>query len=622
MQDDEDAWHCLCSKWQQNERAQARISATSEQVVAEKDVFSGAPLLDPAKQIRLLRFLSTPKAETIVCKLEVFSLDDLPAYANFSYTWGFSSETKTIIINGQPFDIGVNCHYALRQVSSLPHAQLGHFWIDSICVNQAEVRERSEQVTIMGSIYSKASIVLVCLGLPADDSDYLLQTLAEAEWSKLGVRSTKTSVPEIERQLTGNGSAPDGVHRFMTALDEFGRREYWKRLWIIQEITLAQNVLMLCGDCHIGLHRFITAVHAVRHCGTRSSSNRTTNRINLPRHIAHALQQALPCPRNQKDDDSSLKSETARLTLLEALQKFGTCHCKDVRDRVYGLRSIIKWPHDLPQPVTDYSISTVDLALQLLPLLSGAERGPLSAQVLLELIKALELTPEQARMMSNSYSCEQSFKFSGRACRLTSDGRGGLTADLRLDGRTRALHKLWHEMVFDTDASSDAKAVVPIRITGDVLAAIASPQARHGDILFRAYPFWLVIRHNPEADLFEIVGQVWMGSAQLCSNDTKTCQCKAHTGFATPYDKHLYATFMAVMSFEDLCVLEAHRRRAGFWRPHIEIECNRESEYLSAAATSGKLSSYAVMDERCDLMYDVPSCTFVTRSGADAPLAD
>ncbi|KAJ4406457.1 hypothetical protein N0V82_010127 [Gnomoniopsis sp. IMI 355080] len=50
----------------------------------------------------------------------------------------------------------------------------GLFWIDAICINQADLRERSAQVRIMPQIYSRADCVIVWLG---DDSQMLFRLL-------------------------------------------------------------------------------------------------------------------------------------------------------------------------------------------------------------------------------------------------------------------------------------------------------------------------------------------------------------------------------------------------------------------------------------------------------------
>jgi hypothetical protein len=47
-------------------------------------------------------------------------------------------------------------------------------WIDAICIDQENLKERGQQVRLMAGIYTKASRVLVWLGETADNSDQAL----------------------------------------------------------------------------------------------------------------------------------------------------------------------------------------------------------------------------------------------------------------------------------------------------------------------------------------------------------------------------------------------------------------------------------------------------------------
>jgi hypothetical protein len=44
-------------------------------------------------------------------------------------------------------------------------------WVDAICINQQDIRERGCQVEMMGDVYSKAARVLVWLGPKSHDRD-------------------------------------------------------------------------------------------------------------------------------------------------------------------------------------------------------------------------------------------------------------------------------------------------------------------------------------------------------------------------------------------------------------------------------------------------------------------
>jgi hypothetical protein len=67
-----------------------------------------------------------------------------------------------IKIDGVNVPITPNCHEALLQIRK----RFGGtgIWVDSICIHQADVEERSRQVELMGLVYRKAREVLVWLG--------------------------------------------------------------------------------------------------------------------------------------------------------------------------------------------------------------------------------------------------------------------------------------------------------------------------------------------------------------------------------------------------------------------------------------------------------------------------
>jgi hypothetical protein len=57
----------------------------------------------------------------------------------------------------------------------------GYIWIDQICINQSDIKERGQQVTLMGQIYSSCSVVLVWLG-EQFTRGVTLPALMDSEW--------------------------------------------------------------------------------------------------------------------------------------------------------------------------------------------------------------------------------------------------------------------------------------------------------------------------------------------------------------------------------------------------------------------------------------------------------
>ncbi|KAF2036644.1 hypothetical protein EK21DRAFT_51879 [Setomelanomma holmii] len=129
------------------------------------------------EEIRLLAVspVTTDLDLPLKCTLETYALSTAPTFAALSYTWGSplrnieelrkqaARSTSQVHCNGKEAHIGQNLydfllHHAYEQTAGR------YLWIDALSINQDDVEERSEQVTLMGAIYQKANEVLVWLG--------------------------------------------------------------------------------------------------------------------------------------------------------------------------------------------------------------------------------------------------------------------------------------------------------------------------------------------------------------------------------------------------------------------------------------------------------------------------
>jgi hypothetical protein len=97
----------------------------------------------------------------------------------FSYAWGDASRAKPIYIDH--YD-----HYEVQVTETLEALLqelrtqgLGRiwFWIDAICINQQDDKEKSWQVEMLKTIYELAKKVVCWLGPAEDDSDKVMVTL-------------------------------------------------------------------------------------------------------------------------------------------------------------------------------------------------------------------------------------------------------------------------------------------------------------------------------------------------------------------------------------------------------------------------------------------------------------
>lgn len=165
-------------------------------------------------------------------------------YLALSYTWGGLSETREIIVNGKSMRITVNLARALRVLRDKQYIKDGwKLWIDALCINQQDIKERATQVKRMRQIYSKAWSPIVWLGLSNDEDDSaleLVRTLATTYDIPDAVSSITTTLRR-DPKAYGDGSWR-ALHNLMT-------RHYWRRAWILQEASLGRNDMpVLCGD--------------------------------------------------------------------------------------------------------------------------------------------------------------------------------------------------------------------------------------------------------------------------------------------------------------------------------------------------------------------------------------
>jgi hypothetical protein len=140
-------------------------------------------------EIRLLKVLplqSESHRETVRCSLVTDSLGELNySYVALSYVWGDPGVNHLIMVNGHPLEVTANLDEFLQRYRYLghvaPHWEFAnrYVWVDAVCINQNDLPERINQVSLMGDIYRSASAAIAWLGPDADDSDYASQYVRE-----------------------------------------------------------------------------------------------------------------------------------------------------------------------------------------------------------------------------------------------------------------------------------------------------------------------------------------------------------------------------------------------------------------------------------------------------------
>ncbi|KAF3012863.1 hypothetical protein E8E14_010992 [Neopestalotiopsis sp. 37M] len=196
---------------------------------------------------RLLRLCpSTDPEESLQGELIDYYLADIdePAhpYEALSYVWGKPDKTRSISIEGSDVPITSNLHVAFK---ALRHQSFERFlWVDALCINQTDDVEKDEQICLMYMIYARASLVIVWLGHEEHESTQAIEDLR-----RIG------SMERSQTSLTPN----DSKATFDRIVKLF-KRNWFTRIWVLQEIGAARSVQIRCGHSAINGYAFGLAV--------------------------------------------------------------------------------------------------------------------------------------------------------------------------------------------------------------------------------------------------------------------------------------------------------------------------------------------------------------------------
>lgn len=156
-------------------------------LISEEPYYRHQPLPDN-RSIRVLHLQpASNRAAPIQCRIETVSLDQPPIYFALSYSWDAQTPSEPISILLSAFHndlhpqcrllkVTANCAAAMRRLRHPVEART--IWIDSICIDQTSLAERSSQVALMCEIFRKASLVVVWLGEGDKDSAISIKILS------------------------------------------------------------------------------------------------------------------------------------------------------------------------------------------------------------------------------------------------------------------------------------------------------------------------------------------------------------------------------------------------------------------------------------------------------------
>jgi hypothetical protein len=215
--------------------------------------FRHPPISEAQREIRLITICPSPQrgdSSVVECCMTTTSLNEKVEYLAVSYVWGPPSPTHELVITGegqgspQALCIGPNIYEALQSFRSKDEIRRTHLWIDAICINQTDAREKSWQVACMGSIYEQAVDVLVWLGpssIAGTKAFDMLNSL-EHHLEETGPDLKVERFEEFAGVLAQDrGSGGNEIQKLI-------ERPWFRRVWVLQEFLAAHEVIFVCGE--------------------------------------------------------------------------------------------------------------------------------------------------------------------------------------------------------------------------------------------------------------------------------------------------------------------------------------------------------------------------------------
>lgn len=353
-----------------------------------------------SSEIRLVRFIEPSEpAAPIQLELCCTSLNDAH-YSALSYVWGEVTTTIQISIDGNPFDIGTNLYDALKQLRD--NGFRSWLWVDSICIQQSDPEEKTWQVGQMRAIFSGADHVYVWLGRASDNSDEVIDFISRIgpralavgtlDWYPYpGERNKVTEYARARLNSQQKGAVDDvpgsDLARFFFDLihepdlqwttrdnprsrfkkgslshgiESLMQRDYWHRIWIVQEISVAKVVTIMCGARSVPLDMLDATFKAVSHCAGAEWQRLSPETETFGRQLSGVFFKNIPLPTRRLYRCQEEVPLASILFQRSAAPDRPFYSATDPRDLLFGLLGVITDGEKLGLRI-DYNLSFIEV---------------------------------------------------------------------------------------------------------------------------------------------------------------------------------------------------------------------------------------------------------------------
>ncbi|KAM0697998.1 hypothetical protein Q7P36_002852 [Cladosporium allicinum] len=306
------------------------------------------------RHIRLLKLCSPTSLDVLRCEayqacLEDLTTDGQPLFAAASYVCGDQALTRRIICGRYAIDIPQNAYDALVHLRFRNRPRL--VWIDCLCINQNDAREKSHQVGILHKIYAQAHVVSwlkLSRDVDLQDASFFLSLFArlwidEVRGNELCQSADKLGENVVLRLKSHLESQSKALpHRYpLQNITSIFTADYFERVWTAQEIILGKTNVCQVGDELFSLATLVAASHVLRTFG-RESGEPTNFKPGCDdvdnEKIDHVCRSYL----ESALQNSWVELDHERLHDFEVVTTLNQGNCSDPKDYIYGVASLFE----------------------------------------------------------------------------------------------------------------------------------------------------------------------------------------------------------------------------------------------------------------------------------------
>ncbi|KAJ3528242.1 hypothetical protein NM208_g7335 [Fusarium decemcellulare] len=306
--------------------------------------FTYDPLIDDAKDIRLLELQPGKSTENIQCSITRVDINEAGDFEALSYTWGDLNNLQTIGCGSGTLNITISLYEALIHLRYEDKPRI--LWADAVCIDQSNIPERNAQVARMRDIYAQAEQTIIWLGpetsqlgdIRSSISDSYglfpasaIQDLNSVDESRHNIVQ-QVMPPAVELKKEGK---PNLIDYDWKPLADLLARPWFTRKWVIQEAVYARQLLVVCRNQTIHFDELSNLARALFHSGLALVIETVLHEIN-PRY-AEVLTNFLVIQQIRATINPTLAPKSPGPNLSDMVAVGQAFACSDKKDHVFAM---------------------------------------------------------------------------------------------------------------------------------------------------------------------------------------------------------------------------------------------------------------------------------------------